>query len=104
MPCIVFSTNKELKNYNVRTLKTTVNGLDKKIIVEINPKPSKLPIFVEENGIQGLLTLEKDNTWSAVITRVTSQRVKIIIDDFEYQFDVTSSSGISKRGDDGFDD
>lgn len=104
VPCIVFSTNKELKNYNVRTLKTTVNGLDKKIIVEINPKPSKLPIFVEENGIQGLLTLEKDNTWSAVITRVTSQRVKIIIDDFEYQFDVTSSSGISKRGDDGFDD
>lgn len=104
VPCIVFSTSKEIKNYNIRPLKTTVNGLDKKVLIEINPKPVKNPILIEENGNQNILSLEKDNIWSSEVSIVSSQKIKIVIDDYECCIDIMSSSGISRRGDDGFDD
>ena len=104
VPCIVFSNDNNSIIYNIKMIKDTVNGLDKEIKVEISPKPHTIPSFIDENGMQGLFKEEKDNIWSTTIFKVASQNIKILIDDYKCDLFIKSSSGISMKGEDGFDD
>lgn len=104
VPCIVFSTNNEFKNYTVKCLKNTVNGLDREIKVEITPRPQNTPLFIEEDGLQGVFVEENNNIWSAIMNTISSQNISVIIENFKTVINIKSSSGITKKGDDGFDD
>lgn len=105
VPCIVFSAKNEYKNYTVKCLKNTVNGLDREIKVEITPRPQKAPLFIEEDGLRGVFVEENNNNvWSANVNTISSQNISIIIENFRAIINVKSSSGITRKGDDGFDD
>lgn len=104
VPCIVFSNKNEVQNYNINPIKTTVNGLDKIIKIEITPKPKNQPLYIDEFGNQGVFTNEGNNVWSVKLQVITNQNIKIAIGSFSDKLNVCSSSGITKKGDDGFDD
>ncbi|MCM1259856.1 MAG: BREX-4 system phosphatase PglZ [Prevotella sp.] len=104
IPCIIFSDKEENQNYNIYPIKAVINGLDREVKVEITPKPLLTPVYTDNFGNQDTFTNVNNNIWVAKLKVVTNQMLKVSIGSFSDIINIRSSSGITKKGDDGFDD
>lgn len=104
VPCIILSSNLLNINYNIVPLETKLTGLNHSVKFEITPPPAVIPVLEEETGDKHNMIKLQNNIWECDINSIRAQTIIIRVKDKEYYFDVTTSMGYKKIGDDGFDD
>jgi hypothetical protein len=104
IPCIIISDMNNPIKFSFNPIKTIVNGLDKIIKIEITPHIDIHPLLIEEDDTVHEMYQEGNNIWCCNINLIKSQTVQVKIPNYNINIEVTSSSGINKKGADGFDD